>query len=113
MKSRKGVLPATRRPPDRPPFDLALGSFAARVQTFRARAGAEDPYDDVEVGTRMVWPGLTRLTIDLSGYLRPLPPQSTVGADAGLLLAPTHAIEPEVLFENIVGFVDSVRGEGR
>jgi uroporphyrinogen decarboxylase len=37
----------------------------------------------------------------------------TVGAGGGLFLAPTHVIEPEVPFENIVAFVDTVKGEGR
>jgi uroporphyrinogen decarboxylase len=36
----------------------------------------------------------------------------TVGAGGGLFLAPTHVIEPEVPFENIVAFVDAVKGEG-
>ena len=38
---------------------------------------------------------------------------ATVGAGGGLFLAPTHVIEPEVPFENIVAFVDTVRSEGR
>jgi uroporphyrinogen decarboxylase len=33
----------------------------------------------------------------------------TVGAGGGLFLAPTHMIEPEVPFENIVAFVDAVK----
>jgi uroporphyrinogen decarboxylase len=33
----------------------------------------------------------------------------TVGTDGGLFLAPTHMIEPEVPFENIVAFVDAVK----
>jgi uroporphyrinogen decarboxylase len=37
----------------------------------------------------------------------------TVGAGGGLFLAPTHVIEPEVPFENIVAFVDTVKGGGR
>jgi uroporphyrinogen decarboxylase len=37
----------------------------------------------------------------------------TVGAGGGLFLAPTHVIEPEVPFENIVAFVDAVKNEGR
>jgi uroporphyrinogen decarboxylase len=37
----------------------------------------------------------------------------TVGAGGGLFLAPTHVIEPEVPFENIVAFVETVKGEGR
>jgi uroporphyrinogen decarboxylase len=34
----------------------------------------------------------------------------TVGAGGGLLLAPTHVIEPDVPWENIVAFVEAVRG---
>lgn len=33
----------------------------------------------------------------------------TVGVGGGLFLAPTHVIEPEVPFENIVAFVEAVR----
>jgi uroporphyrinogen decarboxylase len=33
----------------------------------------------------------------------------TVGRDGGLFLAPTHMIEPEVPFENIVAFVEAVK----
>jgi uroporphyrinogen decarboxylase len=36
----------------------------------------------------------------------------TVGAGGGLFLAPTHVIEPEVPFENIVAFVDAVKATG-
>jgi len=35
-----------------------------------------------------------------------------VGAGGGLFLAPTHMIEPEVPFENIVAFVDAVKAAG-
>jgi uroporphyrinogen decarboxylase len=35
---------------------------------------------------------------------------ATVGAKGGLFLAPTHMIEPEVPFENIVAFVEAVKG---
>jgi uroporphyrinogen decarboxylase len=35
---------------------------------------------------------------------------STVGVGGGLFLAPTHVIEPEVPFDNIVAFVEAVRG---
>jgi len=34
----------------------------------------------------------------------------TVGVGGGLFLAPTHVIEPEVPFDNIVAFVEAVRG---
>ena len=37
----------------------------------------------------------------------------TVGVGGGLFLAPTHVIEPEVPFENIVAFVEAVKGTGR
>jgi uroporphyrinogen decarboxylase len=33
-----------------------------------------------------------------------------VGVGGGLFLAPTHVIEPEVPFDNIVAFVEAVRG---
>jgi uroporphyrinogen decarboxylase len=36
---------------------------------------------------------------------------ATVGAGGGLFLAPTHVIEPEVPFENIVAFVEAVKEE--
>jgi uroporphyrinogen decarboxylase len=36
---------------------------------------------------------------------------STVGVGGGLFLAPTHVIEPEVPFDNIVAFVEAVRGD--
>ena len=36
-----------------------------------------------------------------------------VGAGGGLLLAPTHTIEPEVPWENIMAFVDAVREQSR
>jgi uroporphyrinogen decarboxylase len=36
----------------------------------------------------------------------------TVGAGGGLFLAPTHVIEPEVPWENIVAFVDAVKASG-
>ena len=35
----------------------------------------------------------------------------TVGAGGGLFLAPTHILEPEVPFENIVAFVEAVKGQ--
>jgi len=35
---------------------------------------------------------------------------NTVGVGGGLFLAPTHVIEPEVPFDNIVAFVEAVRG---
>jgi len=35
---------------------------------------------------------------------------SAVGKGGGLVLAPTHTIEPEVPWENIVAFVEAVRG---
>jgi uroporphyrinogen decarboxylase len=34
----------------------------------------------------------------------------TVGTGGGLFLAPTHILEPEVPFENIVAFVEAVKG---
>jgi uroporphyrinogen decarboxylase len=34
---------------------------------------------------------------------------ATVGVGGGLFLAPTHVIEPEVPFDNIVAFVEAVR----
>jgi len=34
----------------------------------------------------------------------------TVGAGGGLFLAPTHVLEPEVPYENIVAFVEAVKG---
>jgi uroporphyrinogen-III decarboxylase len=37
----------------------------------------------------------------------------TMSAGGGLFLAPTHVIEPEVPFENIVAFVEAVKGGGR
>jgi len=37
----------------------------------------------------------------------------TVGLGGGLFLAPTHVIEPEVPFENIVAFVGAVKETGR
>ena len=37
----------------------------------------------------------------------------TVGKGGGLLLAPTHMIEPEVPFENIQAFIDAVNEYGR
>ena len=36
----------------------------------------------------------------------------TVGYDGGLLLAPTHVLEPEVPWENIVAFFDAVEAYG-
>ena len=37
----------------------------------------------------------------------------TVGKGGGLFLAPTHYLEPEVPFENIVAFVEAVKETGR
>lgn len=37
---------------------------------------------------------------------------SRVGAGGGLLLAPTHTIEPDVPWENVMAFVDAVREQG-
>jgi uroporphyrinogen decarboxylase len=37
---------------------------------------------------------------------------TTVGRGGGLFLAPTHFVEPEVPFENIVAFVEAVRETG-
>ena len=37
----------------------------------------------------------------------------TVGRDGGLVLAPTHMLEPEVPFENIEAFVAAAREFGR
>jgi uroporphyrinogen decarboxylase len=38
---------------------------------------------------------------------------ATVGKGGGLFLAPTHYLEPEVPFENIVAFVEAVKETGR
>ena len=93
MTSRERVLTAMRRrQPDRPPFDLSFGFSTAQLETFRARTGAQDPYDYFEVDTRMVWPGPTRLTTDFSGYLGPLPP-GTVVDEWGLAHVPTSSAE--------------------
>jgi uroporphyrinogen decarboxylase len=93
VTSRERVLTAMRRrQPDRPPFDLSFGFSTAQLDTFRARTGAEDPYDFFEVDTRMVWPGPTRLTTDFSGYLGPLPP-GTVVDEWGLAHVPTSSAE--------------------
>ena len=35
--------------------------------------------------------------------------QGTLGQAAGLFLAPTHMIEPEVTFANIIAFVEAVK----
>ena len=37
----------------------------------------------------------------------------TVGVDGGLLLAPTHVLEPDVPWENVVAFFDAVREFGK
>jgi uroporphyrinogen decarboxylase len=37
---------------------------------------------------------------------------SRVGAGGGLLLAPTHTIEPDVPWDNVMAFVDAVREQG-
>ena len=37
----------------------------------------------------------------------------TVGVGGGLFLAPTHVIEPEVPFENIVAFVETVKNRAK
>ncbi|GAB4445754.1 MAG: hypothetical protein Kow00120_15850 [Anaerolineae bacterium] len=36
----------------------------------------------------------------------------TVGAGGGLLLAPTHILQPDVPWENVLAFVDAVREDG-
>ncbi len=36
----------------------------------------------------------------------------TVGAHGGLLLAPTHILQPDVPWENVLAFVDAVREDG-
>ena len=93
MTSRERVLTAMRRrQPDRPPFDLSFGFSTAQLETFRARTGADDPYDYFEVDTRMVWPGPTRLATDFSAYLGPLPP-GTVVDEWGLAHVPTSSAE--------------------
>jgi len=33
----------------------------------------------------------------------------TLGGDGGLILAPTHVLEPEVLWENILAFVEAIK----
>ncbi len=38
---------------------------------------------------------------------------NTVGADGGLVIAPTHMLEPEVPFENVEALVNAVREIGR
>ncbi len=37
----------------------------------------------------------------------------TIGAGGGLLLAPTHMVEPDVPWENIQAFVDAVKEYGK
>ena len=37
----------------------------------------------------------------------------TVGKDGGLLIAPTHVLEPEVPWENILAFFEAVDEFGR
>jgi uroporphyrinogen decarboxylase len=93
MTSRERVLTAMRRQePDRPPFDLSFGFSTAWLDAFRARTGAEDPYDYFEADTRMVWPGATRLATDFSRYFGPLPP-GTVVDEWGLAHVPTSSTE--------------------
>ena len=36
----------------------------------------------------------------------------TVGGSGGLLIAPTHVLEPDVPWENILAFVDAVNDYG-
>ena len=36
----------------------------------------------------------------------------TVGQGGGLLLAPTHVVEPDVPWENVVAFVEAARKHG-
>ena len=36
---------------------------------------------------------------------------ATVGKDGGLLLAPTHVLEPDVPWENVLAFIDAVRSQ--
>ncbi|MCJ7703782.1 MAG: hypothetical protein MUO62_19560, partial [Anaerolineales bacterium] len=37
----------------------------------------------------------------------------TVGVGGGLFLAPTHVIEPDVPWENVVAFIDAAREFGK
>jgi uroporphyrinogen decarboxylase len=37
----------------------------------------------------------------------------TLGGDGGLILAPTHVLEPEVSTENILAFAEACREHGR
>jgi uroporphyrinogen decarboxylase len=37
----------------------------------------------------------------------------TVGKGGGLFLAPTHVIEPDVPWENVIAFIDSAQEFGK
>ncbi len=75
MNSRERVLASLRlQPPDRIPFDFALGFSPYQLAQFRARTGADDPDDYFGTDIRGVKLGPTRLRTDFSAYVGELPP---------------------------------------
>jgi len=61
------------------------------------------------IGTQSTFPFGTADDVRLEVKIRAM----TVGRGGGLFLAPTHFVEPEVPFENIVAFVEAVKETGR
>ena len=75
MTSRARVLAALRRePPDRTPFDFALGFSPYQLEVFRQRTGHTDPNEYFETDIRGVHIGPTRHLADFTAYLGELPP---------------------------------------
>lgn len=61
------------------------------------------------IGTQTTLPFGTREEIEETVKLR----VKTVGKGGGLLLAPTHQVEPDVPWENLIAFAEAVRKYGR
>lgn len=94
MNSRERVVTALRRkPPDRTPFDFALGFSPYQLDQFKARTGQDDPDAYFDTDARGAHLDATRLSTDFSRYHPNLPPNGRVD-EWGIGHIPTDSIDP-------------------
>ncbi len=130
--SRKGK-------PDRVPFEISWGAFTpSLMEVYRQKTGVSvgpDEYFDVGIdilnpvqpecndfreiarksaGRLAFWGGIsTQSTMPFGSpgevAAAVARTKQMLGSEGGLLLAPTHILEPEVPWENVVAFVETAK----
>jgi uroporphyrinogen-III decarboxylase len=110
MDSRQRVIRAMRRQtPDRIPIDLSWGMTQGMLEKFREHAGDADPaefehYPFPAFDETWRWQRASEQTRKFQ--------ERGLCVDGGLLLGPTHMLEPEVPWVNLLAFIDTVREYG-